>query len=164
MARDGSLVVGVSLDVFHHRLEVVDPGNGRVLHQVPDDVYVRWSLSQDRRIAVIAAEGNIENRPSDVLIWRLGTPVTDIQRVPTGGEVEAIATCGADAACVLTDRQLVRIRLSDATVERRLTLPPDSGRTIGASKAGRKPGRPYRRDRSCWAGPCDSLIREPGRW
>ena len=133
VARDGSLVVGVSLDVFHHRLEVVDPGSGRVLSHIPDDVFVRWSLSQDRRIAVIAAEGNIEHRPSDVLIWRLGAPVSDIQRVPTGGDVAAIATCGADAACVLTerqtDRQLVRIRLSDATIERRLPLPPDSGQS-----------------------------------
>ena len=117
------------MDAFHHRLEVVDPGSGRVLDQIPDDVFAPWSLSQDRRIAVIAAEGNIENRPSDVLIWRLGAPVSDIQRVPIGGDVDAIATCGADAACVLIDRQLVRIRLSDATIERRLKLPPDSGQS-----------------------------------
>ena len=34
--------------------------------------------------------------------------------------------CGADIACVLTDHQLVRVRLSDATVERRLPLPRDT--------------------------------------
>ena len=119
VARDGNLVVGVRWGptiAGQHSLQVVDPSNGKVLHEVPDDTYVRWSLSQDRRVAVIAAPGNIEVRPSDVLVWRLGTPVTDIQRVPTGGEVTAIAACGAEFACVVTDRQLdrqlVRVRLS----------------------------------------------------
>ena len=161
MARDGSLVVGVSLELGHHSLEVVDPSNGRVLQEVPDDVLLRWSLSQDRRVAVMAAPGTIENPPSDVLIWRLGTPVTDIQRVPIGGEVIAIAACGADAACVLTDRQLVRIRLSDATVEGRFTLlpPRTRGRKRWSEARTAVPSRSLLR-----AGPCDSLIREPGRW
>ncbi len=34
--------------------------------------------------------------------------------------------CGPDTACVLTARQLVRIRLSDATVEQRIPLPRDT--------------------------------------
>jgi WD40 repeat protein len=34
-----------------------------------------------------------------------------------------VASCGADVACVITERQLLRVRLSDATVERRLALP-----------------------------------------
>jgi DNA-binding SARP family transcriptional activator len=157
VADDGSLVVGVSSDIRHHSLQVVDP-NGRVLHEVPDDPYTRWSLSRDRQVAVMAAPGTIENRPSDVLIWRLRTPVTAIRRVPTGGKLEVIATCGTDTACVLTDRQLVRIRLSDATVVGRFTLPlpPDSVQSLVAARTAVPSRSPLP------AGPCDSLIRVPG--
>ena len=99
VARDGNLVVGVRWGLRSQASTVCrwsTPATARCSTRSPTTTYVRWSLSQDRRVAVIAAPGNIEVRPSDVLVWRLGTPVTDIQRVPTGGEVTAIAACGAE--------------------------------------------------------------------
>ncbi len=76
--------------------------------------------------SVVAAAGSIAAPSSDVLIWRVGAAAPDVRRVPAGGKPIRIAMCGVDIACVLTDRQLVRVRLSDATVERRLPLPRDT--------------------------------------
>jgi len=137
VGRDGSLVVGVSSEPGQHSLEVLDPNSGQVIREVPDDYSVRWSLSQDRRVAVAAAPGTLEHPTSDVLVWRLGPADTDLRRVPTGGRVIAISNCGAEAACVLTNRQLVRIRLSDATVVGRFGLPPNAGETLVGSPDGR---------------------------
>jgi DNA-binding SARP family transcriptional activator/WD40 repeat protein len=126
VARDGRIVVGVSSSQpGEFRLQLLDADASRVLQEVPANITVGWTLGQDRTV-VVAAAGSWAAPSSDVLIWRVGAAAPDVRRVPVGGEPIRIAMCGADIACVLTARELVRVRLSDATVERRLPLPPDT--------------------------------------
>ena len=125
IALDGRTIVGVSSQPGQSSLQLLDADTSRVLQQVPANVVVGWALAPDRKV-VVAAAGSIAAPSSDVLIWRVGTAAPDVRRVPAGGKPIRIAMCGADIACVLTDRQLVRVRLSDATVERRLPLPRDT--------------------------------------
>jgi WD40 repeat protein len=137
-ASDGRLVVGFySTRVRGMSVGVLDPRDGRMLAQVPEASQGGWALSADRRDVIYAPHA--QNGPaSAVSVWRLGTPVRTIRRVPVGAPVLRIASCGAATACVLTeDRQLTRVRLSDATVERRLTLPPDTLDNFAATSDGR---------------------------
>ena len=109
------------------------------------------------------------SRPSDVLIWRLGAPVTGH---PAGADWGRARSAIADLRSrrrLRTDRlaQLVRIRLSDATVERRLHAArtrsgPEQSET--AERLVGSPRRPCRRDRALDGSACVSFIREPGGW
>ena len=141
IALDGRIVVGVSSQPGQSSLQLLDADTSRVLQQVPANVVVGWALAPDRKV-VVAAAGSIAAPSSDVLIWRVGTAAPDVRRVPAGGKPIRIAMCGADIACVLTDRQLVRVRLSDATVERRLPLPRDTVEAEQTETAERLIGSP----------------------
>ncbi len=125
VAIDGRIVVGVSSQPGQSSLQLVDADTSKVIQEVPANVAVGWALAYDRKI-VVATAGSTSAPSSDVLIWRVGTAAPDVRRVPAGGKPIRIAMCGADIACVLTARELVRVRLSDATVERRLPLPRDT--------------------------------------
>jgi DNA-binding SARP family transcriptional activator/WD40 repeat protein len=121
VAAEGRIVVGVTEGLTDSRLQLLDADGSRVLQQVPADLSIGWALAPDRKV-VVAAAGSIESPSTYVLIWRLGA-AEPVRLVPVRDKPIRIAMCGADIACVLTDRELVRIRLADATVERRLPLP-----------------------------------------
>ena len=121
---DGRIVVGVAAGEQDAELRLVDASTSRLLHRVPVDLLVGWALSVDRRIAVAAAPGSIRSESAELLIWDLGGTAANLRHVPVGGRPIRIVGCGDDLACVVTDRQLVRIRLSDAGVEGRFALPP----------------------------------------
>jgi len=125
VAPDGRIIVAVSSQPGQSSLQLIDADTSTVLKEVPANVSVGWALAPDRR-TLVAAAGGIAATSRDVLIWRVGTTAPGVRHVPVGGEPIGIAMCGADIACVLTDRQLVRVRLSDATVERRVPLPRDT--------------------------------------
>ena len=131
VAGDGRIVVGSSSGPADSSLQTLDAGTFRVLQQVPIDGFVGWALSRDGRLAVATPPGSISDPESDVLIWPVGAAAVAVRRVRAGGRPLRIVACGADTACVLTDRQLVRIRMSSATVEGRLQLPP---RTVDPSR------------------------------
>jgi WD40 repeat protein len=134
---DGRVVAGRYFDNGDSTLRLLDPGDGRVLADVPDDENVSWALSQDRRDVVFAPPSGGDSPASSVLVWRLGTPVATIRRVPVGAPVVQIVSCGATTACVLTkDRHLVRVRRSDAKVEGRVALPSDMLDSVAASADG----------------------------
>jgi WD40 repeat protein len=60
--------------------------------------------------------------------------------VDVGGLVDRLAACGPATVCAFTDdgpHHIVRIRLSDATVEGRVTLPADTLDSFAASPDGR---------------------------
>ncbi len=124
-AGDGHIVLGASARPGESSVQVLDPSTLRVLQEVPANVVVGWALANDHQ-TVVAAGGNIGARGSNVRIWRAGAGAPHVRDVPTGGTVAGIASCGTDLACVLTDRQLLRVRLSDGVVERRLPLPADT--------------------------------------
>ena len=69
--------------------------------------------------------------------------------------------CGTDIACVLTDGQLVRVRLSDATIERRLPLPRDTVDAQQTETAERLVGSPDGRTLAIVS--LDGRLRAPRR-
>jgi hypothetical protein len=87
-AADGSLVVSRSPNNGLDHLEVVDPASGQVREQGPELAWAlggpRWALSQDRAVAVAGGAPVDAEDGGEILIWRLGTPVTTLRRVPVG--------------------------------------------------------------------------------
>jgi WD40 repeat protein len=142
-AADGSLVVsrtGSNLTPDH--LEVVDRASGQVRQRGPDvgglPAQTRWSLSQDHRVAVLAGPFENGELSHEVLIWRVGTPVTTLRRVRIGAFAARIVPCGSSTMCVLTDDQrLLRVSLGGA-VESDVKLPGNTLDTLGADAAGRR--------------------------
>jgi WD40 repeat protein len=115
VADDGRLVVFAGTN-----LEVLDPSDGHMLLEGPALRNV-WSLVGGGRVAIGAAP----DADNEVLLWRPSSPQIDPQRVKLGDDPSAIASCGAQTACVLTNSgRLVRIRLSDGTVEGTVRLQP----------------------------------------
>jgi WD40 repeat protein len=123
------------------RLEVVGPASGQVRQRGPDvgslPAQTRWSLSHDRRVAVLSGPFVDGNLSHEVLIWRLGTPATDLRRVRIGAFAVRIVPCGPSTMCVLTDDQrLLRISLAGA-VESSVNLPANTLDTLVADASGR---------------------------
>jgi WD40 repeat protein len=136
VAGDGSLVVGYWSDSSVPSLAMLDPTGTRLLAQLPNVQERGWALSQDRRYAVFIP-GSQDTPSSVVGVWRLGSAVATVRRVTVGGPVDAVAACGPDTACALTDGgHLVRIRVAEATVEGRVDLPPDTLPTFVGSPDG----------------------------
>jgi WD40 repeat protein/DNA-binding SARP family transcriptional activator len=116
VADDGRLVVFAGTN-----LEVLDPSDGHKLEEGPELGNDVWSLVGGGRVTVGAAPDS----DTDVLLWRPGSSPTRPQRVNIGDIPSAVASCGTQTACVLTDSgRLIRIRLSDGTVEGSVRVPP----------------------------------------
>jgi DNA-binding SARP family transcriptional activator/WD40 repeat protein len=140
VARDGRLVVSYWSSSGVPTLGVLDRSGKRFLtripnvFQLPDQSFV---LSQDRRQVVFLPTASEDTPSSVVRIWRIGAPTAAIRMVNVGRPVWRVAACGPATACANTgDGVIVRIRLSDATIQGRVTLPPDTSE-IAASPDGR---------------------------
>jgi WD40 repeat protein/DNA-binding SARP family transcriptional activator len=127
VASDGRLIV---LNGTMGTLEALDPRDGRVLARGSDiganDILGPGSLVGGGRVFVAAAASNppTPGPPTDVLLLRLGRSHASPQRVRIGASVVRVGACGTQTACVLTESgRLVRIRLSDGTVESSVDLP-----------------------------------------
>lgn len=125
VAHDGRLVVGVSSEAGHGSLQLLDATTSRVLERLPVDLFVGWALSRDRRVAMAATPDSIRGLTPGLLIWPLDGPAHEVRRIALGARPITVAACG-NAACVLTDRELVRVRLADGVVEGRVALPPNT--------------------------------------
>jgi WD40 repeat protein len=139
VAADGSLVVSYWSSSGVPTLGVLDPSGKRFLARIPNFFQLpeqSFVLSQDRRQVIFLH--TFRDTPSSVVrIWRIGAPRSAIRQVDVGSPVWQVAACGPATACAWTDGvHIVRIRLSDATVEGQVTLPPDV-RDFAASPDGR---------------------------
>jgi DNA-binding SARP family transcriptional activator/WD40 repeat protein len=142
VATGGRLVVSYWSDSSIPTLGVLDPSGARFLARIPN-VHPNslgeggFALAHDRQHVVFIPYGE-DAQPSVVGIWRIGAPTAAIRQVNVGGTVVQVAACGPATACAFTDGgHIVRIRLSDATVEGRITLPPDALDSFTGSPDGR---------------------------
>jgi WD40 repeat protein len=147
VAADGRLVVSYwsnSPDSPGPTLGVLDPSGTRFLARIPG-VYPNdlgqgggFTLSQDRRHVIFLPFSDTNTPQPVVRIWRVGAPTAAVRQVNVGGPVWRVAACGPATACAFTaDKHIVRIRLSDATIQGRVTLPPDTLSDFAASPDGR---------------------------
>jgi WD40 repeat protein/DNA-binding SARP family transcriptional activator len=130
-ASDGRLVV-----LAAQNLEELDPTDGRVLRKGPKIPLNVWSLVGHGRDVVALAPAPDNTGSPDVLLWRLGAHAT-VQRIGIGDEAVAVAPCGTQTACVLTQSgRLIRIRLTDGSIERSIALPPGTLDSLASSPDG----------------------------
>jgi WD40 repeat protein len=139
LAADGHLVVSYWSDFGVSTLGVLDRSGRQLLTEILEvgggDPAGGFALSQDRRKVVF-----LRGFPGDsvVGIWRVGAPTASMRHVDVGSPAHRLAACGPATACAFTaGGHIVRIRLSDATVEGWVTLPADTLDSFAASPDGR---------------------------
>jgi DNA-binding SARP family transcriptional activator/WD40 repeat protein len=149
VAADGTLVVDqLSLSSPGEPwIDVVEPATGRVISHGPrhNEPFARgwagenaWALSADSHNVVLAPGSDTPGWDTEVHIWRIGTPASQVRRVQVGAPALGFAGCLAHLMCVLTgDHRVVRVDPVTAAVRGGFAVPPDTTHILRASPDGR---------------------------